>query len=836
MSTTQQGERRALRRVVLPVEGMTCASCVSTVEGVLGHTGGVGEVSVNLANETATIAYDPATVGVAALERAVTGVGYGLGHERAAIAVEGLDDPAQAARAETALAGLDGVLAAAANLATGQVAVTYVPGALTVADLRAALSAAGFTTGVVEAADELEAQMERLSRRAEVRRLWVRAGVSGLSAALIMALMFLAPVGEALGMRWVNVLSMALATPVQVWAGREFYVSAWGAARHRTSNMNTLIALGTSVAYAYSAYVTLFGALVGGTEETYFDTSATIIALILLGRVLEARAKGSASDAIRALMGLQPRTARILRDGVETEVRAADLAVGDAVRVRPGERIPTDGVITEGRTGVDESMLTGESLPVEKGPGDGVFGGTVNLTGALTFTATQVGGGTALAQIIRLVQAAQGSKAPIQRLADRVAAVFVPAVLAAAALTFGVWALWGPHPSGSLAMLNTIAVLIIACPCALGLATPTAIMVGTSAGARAGVLVRGAEALEQAHKVDVVIFDKTGTLTVGRPQLTDVLAQGATSDEELLRLAASVEARSEHPLAGAIVAGARARGLEPVEVADFQSAPGLGVRAVVEGESITVGGVNLLRQAGVEMGPAIASAVRLLAGKGRTPVVVLRDDAPIGVLGVADAVRPESAEAVRRLQAQNVEVVMLTGDVRATGEAIAAELGIRRVLAEVLPAQKADEVKRLQAEGYRVAMVGDGVNDAPALAQADVGIAIGTGTDVAIEAADIALMHADVRGVAAAIGLSRATMRTIRQNLGWAFGYNLLLIPVAAGLLHLLVGEGGVPAGLRWALGESGFLNPMLAALAMAFSSVSVVSNSLRLRRWRDGR
>ncbi|MEK9658860.1 MAG: heavy metal translocating P-type ATPase [Chloroflexota bacterium] len=826
---------KKLRHVVLPIEGMTCASCVSTVEGALGRTGGVGEVSVNLANETASIAYDPASVGVAALERAVTGVGYGLGHERTAISVPGIDDAAQAARAEAACAGLDGVLSATASAATAQVVVTYVPGALSVADLRAALGAAGFTPGAAEGANALEAEMDRLSRRAEVRRLGVRTLVSVVTAAFIMALMFTPPVRDALGMRWVNVLAMALATPVQVWAGREFYVSAWGAARRRTSNMNTLIALGTSVAFVYSVYATLFGALGGGTEETYFDISATIIALILLGRVLEARAKGSASDAIRALMGLQPRTARVLRNGVETEVPAADLTVGDAVRVRPGERIPTDGTIYEGRTGVDESMLTGESLPVEKGPGDGVFGGTVNLTGALTFIATQVGGGTALAQIIRLVQHAQGSKAPIQRLADRVAAVFVPAVLAAAALTFVVWLIWGPEPAGSLAMLNAIAVLIIACPCALGLATPTAIMVATSAGARAGVLVRGAEALEQAHKVDVVIFDKTGTLTMGHPQLTDVLAQGSTSDEELLRLAAAVEARSEHPLAGAVVAGARERGIEPREAADFQSAPGLGVRAVVDGESITVGGVNLVRQANLELGSAVASAVRLLSEKGRTPLVVLRDDAPLGVLGVADAVRPESVEAVSRLRALGVEVVMLTGDTRATGEAIAAELGIRRVLAEVLPFQKAEEVKRLQTEGHRVAMVGDGVNDAPALAQADVGIAIGTGTDLAIEAADIALMHADVRGVAGAIRLSRSTIRTIRQNLAWAFGYNIVLIPVAAGLLYVLVGEGGVPAGLGWALGESGFLNPMLSALAMALSSVSVVSNSLRLRRWRDG-
>jgi Cu+-exporting ATPase len=658
--------------------------------------------------------------------------------------------------------------------------------------------------------------------------------VSIFAATVIMMLMFVPAIEDAIGMTWINISAFALATPVQFWAGRQFYQSAVSAARHGTSNMNTLIALGTTVAYGYSAFVTVFGGLVAGEEPTYFDTSASIIGIILIGRLLEARAKGGASDAIRALIGLQPRTARVVRDGNESDIPISDVIPGDSVLVRPGERIPVDGEVTSGASGVDESMLTGESIPMEKREGDTVFGGTINMKGSLTFKATKVGSATALSQMIRLVQQAQGSKAPIQRLADTVAAYFVPVVLVVALGTFILWWTLGPDPAFNLAMLNTVAVLIIACPCALGLATPTAIMVGTSAGARRGILIRSAAALEQAHKLDVVIFDKTGTLTQGKPEVTDLIPRGGVSEEELLQMAAAVEQLSEHPLAGAVVDSAKARGLDLPTVQTFQSAPGLGVRGTVDGEQITVGSLKLVEQAGIELDGPFLTGARLLAEQGKTPMAVLRGEELIGLLAVADTIREESAEAVSSLKELGVEVIMLTGDTRPTAEAIAGQLGIDRVIAEVMPSQKSDEVARLQGEGKRVAMVGDGVNDAPALVQADVGIAIGTGADVALEAADVALMQADVRGVATAVALSKATIRTIRQNLVWAFGYNVLLIPVAAGVLYLGFGLGGVPTSLEWAFGESGFLNPTLAAFAMAISSVSVVTNSLRLRKWKD--
>ena len=672
----------------------------------------------------------------------------------------------------------------------------------------------------ISGAEPREAEVERLSRRAEVRRRRTRITVSASSAAAIMALMCVPGVEDAIGTAWINVLAMALATPVQVWAARQFYVSAWGALKHGTSNMNTLIALGTSVAYGYSAAITVFGPIGSGAGATYFDTSATIIALILFGRLLEARAKGSASDAIRALMSLQPRTARVVRDGEEADVPIADVVPDDSVVIRPGERIPVDGVVTSGESSVDESMLTGESLPVDKSEGSGLSGGTINLTGSVTFRATKVGSATVLAQIVRLVQHAQGSKAPIQRLADTVASYFVPVVIGVAALTFAGWMAFGPAPAFNLAMLNAVAVLIIACPCALGLATPTAIMVGTSAGARAGVLIRGAASLEQAHKIGVVVFDKTGTLTVGRPALTDLVPGAGVSEDEVLVLAASVEQRSEHPLGWALVEAAKERGLALRPVEAFQAAPGRGVRGIVGDVSVTVGSLGLVQGAGIELAPSMEAGAAELAAQGKTPMFVLRDGAVIGMLAVADAVRPESAEAVAQLRAMGIDVVMLTGDSRLTAEAIAAPLGSTRVRAEVLPGQKAAEIEGLQAEGKLVAMVGDGVNDAPALVQADVGIAIGTGTDVALEAADVALMQADVRSVAAAIRLSRSTIRTIRQNLVWAFGYNVVLVPVAAGVLYPF-------------FGEAGFLNPMLAAVAMALSSVSVVTNSLRLRGWK---
>jgi len=824
------------RRVLLPIEGMTCAACVSSVQGALTRAPGVSSAVVNLATETASVTFDIGQGSIEALTEAVDSVGYGTAKEEVSIGVPGLTDPSAVRSVESKLGAVEGVLSAAGNPAMEQVAVRYVPGTVAADDLRAAVAEAGYESGAITGSDALDAELERLSRRGEVRRLWNKVIVSAAGAAFIMVLMFVPAIERAIGMTWINSIALVIATPVQFWAGRQFYQSAWATAKHGTSNMNTLIALGTSAAYGYSAFVTLFGGLLAGDEPTYFDTSAMIIGIILIGRLLEARAKGGASDAIRSLMSLQARTARVVRDGEELDLPIDEVVPGDAVVVRPGEKIAVDGEVTSGTSGVDESMLTGESLPVSKQERDRVYGGTINTTGSLTYHATKVGSATALAQIIRMVQQAQGSKAPIQRLSDTVASYFVPAVLSIAVLTFAVWVVAGPDPSFNLALLAAIAVLIIACPCALGLATPTAIMVGTSAGARKGVLIRGAEALEQAHKLDVVVFDKTGTLTEGKPRLTDLLPHNGVSEDELLRLAASVERLSEHPLAGAVVAAAVERGLALEEPQGFQAAVGLGVRAMVGVDSITVGSLRLVAQAGIELSGPVQSAARMLAEQGKTAIAVLRSQEIIGLLAVADTVRLESAEAVAQLRAMGVEVAMLTGDTEATANAIARELGIDRVMAEVMPGQKAQEISRLQAEGKRVAMVGDGVNDAPALVQADVGIAIGTGADVALEAADVALMQADVRGVASAVSLSKATMRVIRQNLAWAFGYNVALIPVAAGVLYFVFGSGGVPDGLRWGLGDSGFLNPMLAAVAMAMSSVSVVTNSLRLRTWKDSR
>ncbi|MDE2765378.1 MAG: copper-translocating P-type ATPase, partial [Chloroflexota bacterium] len=676
--------------------------------------------------------------------------------------------------------------------------------------------------------------VDRLSRTDEIRRLRGRLAVSAAAAVLIMTLMFAPGTERALGALGVNLIAWALATPAQFWAGRQFYAGTWAALKRRSSDMNTLIALGTSAAYGYSAFATAFGDLFDLGSHTYFDTSTAIIALVLLGRLMEARAKAQAASSIRALAGLQPRTARVVRGGQTYDVAIGEVVVGDEVVVRPGERIPADGEVVGGASTVDESMLTGESMPIDKLPGAQVYGGTLNQTGSLTLRAARVGSDAALGQIIRLVQQAQGSQAPIQRLADRVAAYFVPAVLAVALLTLAVWLAVGPEPAYRFALLNVVAVLIIACPCALGLATPTAIMVGVGRGAEHGVLIRRGAALEAAHKADVVVLDKTGTLTRGKPVLTDALPHGdGITEADVLRLAAAVERLSEHPIAAAVVDGAAARGYAPEEASGFQSAPGLGVRARVGEDWVAVGSVKMVQSAGVEVDAATLSAARLLASQGKTPMIVVRGHLVIGLLAVADAAGEEAREAVERLDALGVEVVMLTGDNETAAEAVAQQLGIRRVFANVLPGDKAMAVRGLQETGKRVVMVGDGVNDAPALTQADVGIAVGTGTDAALEAADIALMKADLRGVAAAIELSRATVRVVRQNLGWAFGYNVLLIPVAAGVLYVLFGEGGAPDGLRWALGESGFLNPILAALAMALSSVSVVANSLRLRRWR---
>ena len=730
---------------------------------------------------------------------------------------------------EKALAGVEGVNGASVNLATERATVDYFPSVAAVADLREAVSDAGYSLLGV-AADGDEPAIAR-----DLSGLKWKAGLSLATAAAIMAVMAAAPFRDALPFD-ADLLFMALATPVQLWAGGLFYLGAWRALRGRTSNMNTLIAVGTSAAYGYSVYATLFGGAAAFGEsggETYFDTSTAIIGLVLLGRYLEARAKGRASSAIRALAGLGAKTARVVRDGIESDLPAEYVLVGDIVLVRPGEKVATDGEVVDGASWVDEAMLTGESLPVEKSIGAKVYGGTMNGSGSFTFRAAGVGKDTVLSHIVRLVEDAQGSRAPIQRLADVVASYFVPVVIGVAALVFVVWLILGPPPSYIYAIMTAVAVLIIACPCALGLATPTAIMVGIGKGAESGILIRDAEALETAHKVQVVLLDKTGTITQGRPSVTDVVASGIGEDD-LLRLAASVERVSEHPVGEAVVRAAGERGLDTVGITGFESMPGYGLEAVAAGTRVLVGSRALLEQRGVELNGLVDQA-DALSRQGKSLAFVAIDGAARGVIGVADALRPGATEAVEAIRALGVDVVMLTGDNPAAAHAIAREAGIDEVIAGVLPAGKAEHAAALRRSGKAVAVVGDGINDSPALAEADLGIAVGTGTDVAIETAGITLVSGDVRGVASAIALSRATMRTIRQNLFWAFAYNVALIPIAAGVLYPLF-SGGVPDALGPVFGEFGFLNPILAAGAMAVSSVTVVSNSLRLRAFAPDR
>ena len=747
--------------------------------------------------------------------------------------IEGMHCASCIVHVENALTKLEGVASASVNLATEQATVEYLSDSLTLDDFRAAVSDAGYA--VEDVAGEIAGgEQERLAHTREIKAL--RSKV--LLAAGLGIVIFLGSFREwfpwmpSFLQNWY--VLWALATPVQFWAGAQFYRGAWGAAKHKTTSMNTLIAVGTSVAYLFSAVITLFPDLFATDTleaKVYFDTAAIIIALILLGRFLEARAKGQTSEAIRTLMGLRPKTAWVVRDGQETEIPILEVVVGDVLIVRPGERVPVDGQVIEGASSVDESMLTGESIPVEKAMGSPVYGATINKTGSFRFKATQVGKDTVLSHIIRMVEEAQGSKAPVQRLADKVSSYFVPTVIAIATGTFFLWLILGPQPAFTFALLNFVAVLIIACPCALGLATPTAVMVGTGKGAEQGILIRNAEALERAHKIQTVVLDKTGTLTQGTPVVTDIAADGI-AEEELLRLAASVERGSEHPLGEAIVKSARERGLTLEEATEFQALPGHGVKARVNGSSVALGNLTFMESEGLAVS-GLEGKAKEMSTQGKTPMFVAVDRRMMGIIAVADTLRPGAKEAIQALQRLGLEVIMLTGDNQYTAGAIAREVGIERVLADVMPDQKAEQVRVLQQQGKTVAMVGDGINDAPALAQADVGIAIGSGTDVAMAAADIILMGAELDGVGRAIALSRATIRTIKQNLFWAFFYNTVLIPVAAGVLYLAFADGGVPSGLRYVLGDHGFLNPVLAAAAMALSSVTVVSNSLRLRRFK---
>ncbi|GAA4509319.1 heavy metal translocating P-type ATPase [Hymenobacter ginsengisoli] len=752
----------------LDIEGMTCASCSNFVERALSRTPGVQRAVVNLATEKATIDFLPTQIDRAGLKAAVEQAGYGV--------------------AETAA---NATTAPASPLATD---------------------------------DELEAR--KAAAYAKLRR---RFGVAVALAVVVMALsmvMFWPALMARINTPLLNYVQLALTLPVIFYCGREFYVSAWNGLQHRTASMDTLIAVGTGAAFLFSLVATLLPGWLtnqGIMPHVYYDTTATIIALILLGKVLEARAKQRTSAAIKALLGLQARTARVVRDGKEVAVPIEQVQFGEVVVVRPGEKVATDGVITEGQSAVDEAMLTGESLPVSKKAGDAVFGATINKTGSFRFRVTKVGADTMLAQIVKLVSEAQGSRAPIQRLADKVSAVFVPTVVLIALATFVLWFDFAPEATRlPLALVNFVAVLIIACPCALGLATPTAIMVGTGKGAEYGVLIRNAEALEKAYQVDTVLLDKTGTITKGEPAVTDVITVPGYQAGELLPLVAAVERQSEHPLAAAVVRYADApenrsgnSTVAPLATADFRAIEGQGAAATVDGRAVLIGNQRLLREAGVTLTPVLEQAAAGLLAQAKTVLYVAMDGQPTAVLGVADTLRETSVSAIKELQRQGLEVVMMTGDNPQTAAEVAHQVGITRFFAEVLPADKAGKVQELQAEGRTVAMVGDGINDAPALARADVGLAMATGTDVAMEAAPITLMRADLNGVVTAISLSRQTMRTIKQNLFFAFIYNTLGIPIAAGLLYPFTG---------WTL------SPMIAAGAMALSSVSVLTNSLRLR------
>ncbi len=740
--------------------------------------------------------------------------------------IGGMTCAACVSHVEKALREVDGVASSAVNLATERATVQYSANFADIEDLRAAVEDAGYSVLGVGGDEEISGNPRQI---ADLR---VKAAFSITVWVLIMALMAIPTVHEILPFR-IDILLFVLATPVQFWAGKRFYHGAWAALKHGTSNMNTLIAVGTSVAFAYSAAVTVLHdrwVFAHYDAATFFETSTAIIGLVLLGRYLEARAKGKASEAIKGLMSLRPETATVIRDDMEVKVPIEDVVVGERIRVLPGERIPVDGMVLDGLSWVDESVLTGESMPVEKTLNDDVYGATVNTTGSLTIQATGVGRDTVLARIIRMVEEAQGSKAPIQRLADTVSSYFVPTVIAVAVAVFVVWLGVGPSPSYVYAMIASVAVLIIACPCAMGLATPTAIMVGTGKAAELGVLIRSAETLERAHKTDVVVFDKTGTLTTGVPEVSGTVTNGVT-ESELLTLAGTLEKSSEHPVGRAIVTAAEQRGLSldsPVQ--DTMARPGMGIVGRMDGRAVAVGNLRLAEQRAFDLN-GLDKPGDEMARSGKTVSYVVVDGEVVGVIAVSDTVKEGVKEAIGALKRQAVDVVMLTGDSQQTAEAVAGSLGIDKVIANVLPEDKADHIAALQRDGTVVAMVGDGINDAPALAQADVGIAVATGTDIAMEAADITLIRGDIMGVARAISVSKSTMRTVRQNLFWAFAYNVALIPVAAGVLYPVFAASGVPEALTPALGEFGFLNPILAAAAMAVSSVSVIANSLRLKR-----
>ena len=841
-------------RIVLPIEGMSCASCAATVQEALSRATGVATASVNYATARAAVSYDDAQTNVAELIRTVRAAGYDCGKASVSFGVEQLHYAPSVAPLEQALGRLKGVLRAAANQATETVTVDYVPGATTAEDLERAVEQAGFHVAEpIPTEDPVE--RERIVRRREIRSLtWklvLAAAVTVMAMLGSMLLMaeqsdttfkqvdllgrLLMPLAMkldarlggrlALDARWLKLGLAILTLPVVLWSGQQFYRGAWSGFKHRTADMNTLIGVGTGAAFLYSLVATLAPGLftrAGLPADVYYEAVSAIIALILLGRLLEARAKGRTSEAIRRLAGLKAKAAHVVREGKETELPVEAVVPGDLVIVKAGEKISVDGIVTEGASAVDESMLTGEPMPVPKKIGDEVIGATLNTTGSITFRATRVGKDAALGQIVQLVEDAQSTKAPIQRLADRVAGVFVPVVIALAITAFVVWFDFGPDPAVLFSTIALVTVLIIACPCALGLATPTAILVGTGKAAEHGILIRSGEALERLSQVRTVLLDKTGTITEGKPTVTHIVAAkrpdgSPIAPAEVLKWAAAVEQRSEHPLAVAILRAAKEKQVEILPVEKFAVMEGRGARGTVDRRVIEVVSLRHARERSLDLGTLGQDADRL-AVQGRTPVIVVVNNTVYAVIAISDPIKPTAKDAILHLKQLGLAVTMVSGDSRKGAEAVAQEVAIEDVISEVLPSQKADLVKKLQKLGAHVAMVGDGINDAPALAQADVGIAIGTGTDIAMEASDVTLIRGDLRGVATAIQLSRRILRTIRWNLVWAFGYNVVLIPIAAGVLYPFTG---------W------LLSPVLASAAMAWSSLSVVLNSLTLRRFR---
>ncbi|MBM4764630.1 heavy metal translocating P-type ATPase [Bacillus sp. B15-48] len=792
--------------VTLNITGMTCAACSTRIEKNLSKVPGVEKANVNLATEKASVTFNPAEVSVEDLIAKVKKTGYGVQEEKVQLTITGMTCAACSTRIEKGLNKVDGVTKAVVNLATEKASVEFIPGNTNVDQLLQAVKKAGYDAQVIGETDD---DYERSAHEKAYKKQKIKFAIGAIISIPFLIQMisdFTMEFGNGHFFHMSPWLQFLLATPVQFYVGGHYYRDAFNAVRGGSANMAVLVTLGTSAAYFYSLVVTIMGT----GQFLYFEAAVIVMTLIVLGKLLETRAKGQTSEAIKTLVGLQAKTARVIRDGVEMDIPIEEVQLNDIIFVRAGEKIPVDGEIIEGSTSVDESMLTGESMPVTKNNGDSVIGATINKHGSFKFKATKVGKDTALSQIIKLVEEAQGSKAPIQHLVDKISGIFVPIVIVIAIATFAItYFIVGFIP----ALVSTIAVLVIACPCALGLATPTAVMVGTGKGAENGLLIKGAEHLQNSQRVTTVVLDKTGTITKGEPDVTDIISYGTYSEEELLKLAASAEKGSEHPLGEAIVNNAKEKGLKLLEGQNFAAIPGHGIQVEIDNKFVLIGNKRLMIKNKVEINDALIRMEKL-EGEGKTAMLMAIDGMIAGIIAVADTVKETSAEAIKQMKQLGIEVIMITGDNRLTAEAIAKEVGVDRVLAEVLPEDKSAEVEKLKQDGKIVAMVGDGINDAPALAAANVGIAIGTGTDVAIEAADITLMRGDLMGIVDTLRLSKATMRKIRQNLFWAFAYNVILIPVAA----------------------FGFLNPILAGAAMAFSSVSVVGNTLFLRKWQPVR